>query len=67
VASSTPPTSNARIERVGDEVVINGTKWWSSGAGDPRCKIYIVMGKTNTDAGRHEQQSMMLVPPTRRA
>jgi acyl-CoA dehydrogenase len=42
--------------------VINGRKWWSSGAGDPRCAVYIVMGKTNPDAGRHEQQSMIVVP-----
>src|SRR5258706_12852482 len=47
----------------GDEYVINGTKWWSSGAGDPRCKIYIVMGKTDPDnPSRHSQQSMILVP-----
>ncbi len=45
-----------------DEYVINGRKWWSSGAGDPRCAVYIVMGKTNPDAGRHEQQSMIVVP-----
>jgi acyl-CoA dehydrogenase len=51
-----------RIERDGDDYVLNGLKWWSSGAGDPRCAIYIVMGKTNPDAGRHEQQSMILVP-----
>jgi acyl-CoA dehydrogenase len=62
VASSDATNIECRMERVGDELVINGTKWWSSGAGDPRCKIYIVMGKTNTDAGRHEQQSMVLVP-----
>jgi acyl-CoA dehydrogenase len=42
--------------------VINGTKWWSSGAGDPRCAVYIVMGKTNPDAPRHQQQSMIIVP-----
>ena len=42
--------------------MINGRKWWSSGAGDPRCAVYIVMGKTNPDAGRHEQQSMIVVP-----
>ncbi len=46
----------------GDHYVINGRKWWSSGAGDPRCTVYIVMGKTNPDAGRHEQQSMIVVP-----
>jgi acyl-CoA dehydrogenase len=51
------------IKREGSDYVINGTKWWSSGAGDPRCKIYIVMGKTNPDhASRHSQQSMVLVP-----
>ncbi len=50
------------MERVGDTYVINGRKWWISGAGDPRCKIYIVMGKTDPDAPRHSQQSMILVP-----
>ena len=62
VASSDATNIQCRIERQGDEYVINGTKWWSSGAGDPRCALYIVMGKTNPDAGRHEQQSMVLVP-----
>ncbi|MDC8785580.1 acyl-CoA dehydrogenase family protein [Roseateles koreensis] len=62
VASSDATNIECRIERVGDEYVINGTKWWSSGAGDPRCAIYVVMGKTNPEAGRHEQQSMVLVP-----
>ncbi|TXD83586.1 acyl-CoA dehydrogenase [Mitsuaria sp. TWR114] len=62
VASSDATNIQCRIERDGDEYVINGTKWWSSGAGDPRCALYIVMGKTNPDAGRHEQQSMVLVP-----
>lgn len=62
VASSDATNIRCRIERDGDHYVINGTKWWSSGAGDPRCKIYIVMGKTNPDAGRHEQQSMIVVP-----
>jgi acyl-CoA dehydrogenase len=62
VASSDATNIQCRIERDGDEYVINGTKWWSSGAGDPRCALYIVMGKTNVDAGRHEQQSMVLVP-----
>ncbi len=62
VASSDATNIQCRIERQGDEYVINGTKWWSSGAGDPRCALYIVMGKTNLDAGRHEQQSMVLVP-----
>jgi acyl-CoA dehydrogenase len=63
VASSDATNIAARIERDGDFYVINGRKWWSSGAGDPRCKIYIVMGKTNPDhASRHSQQSMVLVP-----
>ena len=62
VASSDATNIQCRIERQGDEYVINGTKWWSSGAGDPRCALYIVMGKTNLEAGRHEQQSMVLVP-----
>ncbi|WP_431100816.1 acyl-CoA dehydrogenase family protein [Roseateles noduli] len=62
VASSDATNIECRIDRDGDEYVINGTKWWSSGAGDPRCALYIVMGKTNPDAGRHEQQSMVLVP-----
>lgn len=62
VASSDATNIEARIEKDGDEYVINGRKWWSSGAGDPRCKIAIVMGKTNPGANRHEQQSMILVP-----
>jgi acyl-CoA dehydrogenase len=62
VASSDATNIRCRIERDGDEYVINGRKWWSSGAGDPRCAVYIVMGKTNPDAGRHEQQSMIVVP-----
>jgi len=63
VASSDATNIACRIERQGDEYVINGRKWWSSGAGDPRCKIYIVMGKTDPDnANRHQQQSMILVP-----
>ncbi len=62
VASSDATNIQCRIERDGDHYVLNGLKWWSSGAGDPRCAIYIVMGKTNPDAGRHEQQSMVLVP-----
>ena len=62
VASSDATNIQCRIERDGDEYVLNGLKWWSSGAGDPRCAIYIVMGKTNPEAGRHEQQSMILVP-----
>ena len=62
VASSDATNIQCRIERDGDDYVINGTKWWSSGAGDPRCAVYILMGKTNPEAGRHEQQSMVLVP-----
>ena len=62
VASSDATNIQCRIERDGDEYVLNGLKWWSSGAGDPRCAVYIVMGKTNPEAGRHEQQSMVLVP-----
>ncbi len=62
VASSDATNIQSRIERRGDDYVINGRKWWTSGAGDPRCKVYIFMGKTNPDAGRHEQQSMIVVP-----
>jgi acyl-CoA dehydrogenase len=62
VASSDATNIQLRIERQGDEYVLNGRKWWSSGLGDPRCKVLIVMGKTNPDAGRHEQQSMIVVP-----
>ncbi|MFM0522927.1 acyl-CoA dehydrogenase family protein [Caballeronia jiangsuensis] len=62
VASSDATNIACRIERDGNHYVINGTKWWSSGAGDPRCKVYIVMGKTGPDAERHQQQSMILVP-----
>jgi acyl-CoA dehydrogenase len=62
VASSDATNVQCRIERDGDEYVINGRKWWSSGAGDPRCAVYIVMGKTDPNAGRHQQQSMILVP-----
>ena len=62
VASSDATNIQCSIKRDGDDYVLNGLKWWSSGAGDPRCAIYIVMGKTNPDAGRHEQQSMILVP-----
>ena len=62
VASSDATNIQCSIVRDGDDYVINGRKWWSSGAGDPRCAVYIVMGKTNPDAGRHEQQSMILVP-----
>jgi len=62
VASSDATNIEARIERQGDEYLINGRKWWTSGAGDPRCKIYIFMGKTDPTAPRHSQQSMVLVP-----
>lgn len=62
VASSDATNIQCRIECDGDEYVINGRKWWSSGAGDPRCAVYIVMGKTDPEAGRHQQQSMVLVP-----
>ena len=67
VASSDATNIQTRILREKNDYVINGTKWWSSGAGDPRCKIYIVMGKTDPDnASRHSQQSMVLVPAERR-
>jgi acyl-CoA dehydrogenase len=62
VASSDANNISTSIMRDGDIFVINGRKWWSSGAMDPRCKILIVMGKTNPDAPRHRQQSMILVP-----
>lgn len=62
VASSDATNIQTSILRDGDEYVINGTKWWSSGAGDPRCKIAIVMGKNDPDAPTYEQQSMILVP-----
>ncbi|MFY8119569.1 MAG: acyl-CoA dehydrogenase family protein, partial [Roseateles sp.] len=62
VASSDATNIECSIVREGDEYLINGRKWWSSGAGDPRCKLFIVMGKTDPEAGRHEQQSMILVP-----
>ena len=62
VASSDATNIETRIQRDGDDYVINGRKWWISGAGDPRCKIYIVMGKTVLDGPAHSQQSMILVP-----
>jgi acyl-CoA dehydrogenase len=63
VASSDATNIECRIERVGDEYVINGRKWWTSGALSPRCKILIVMGKTDpANPDRHKQQSMVLVP-----
>jgi len=62
VASSDATNIRASIERKGDHYVINGRKWWTSGAGDPRCEILIFMGRTNPTADRHHQQSMILVP-----
>ncbi|HEY5896858.1 MAG TPA: acyl-CoA dehydrogenase family protein [Burkholderiales bacterium] len=63
VASSDATNIQTRMKREGDEYVINGVKWWSSGGGDPRCRLYIVMGKTDPDnPSRHNQQSMILVP-----
>lgn len=62
VASSDATNIECSMRREGDEYVINGRKWWSSGANDPRCKVHIVMGKTNPEAPRHQQQSMILVP-----
>jgi acyl-CoA dehydrogenase len=62
VASSDATNIASSIMRHGDEYVINGRKWWTSGAGDPRCKIAIFMGKTDLSAATHKQQSMILVP-----
>jgi len=62
VASSDATNIRTRIEADGDDFVIDGRKWWTSGAGDPRCAVFIVMGKTNPDAPIHQQQSMILVP-----
>jgi acyl-CoA dehydrogenase len=62
VASSDATNIQASIVRDGDEYVINGRKWWTSGAGDPRCKVFIFMGKNDPKAERHRQQSMILVP-----
>jgi acyl-CoA dehydrogenase len=62
VASSDATNIETAMVRDGDDYVINGRKWWSSGAGDPRCKITVLMGKTNPDAARHSQQSQLLVP-----
>jgi acyl-CoA dehydrogenase len=62
VASSDATNIRTRIQREGNEYIINGRKWWSTGAGDPRCRVAIVMGKTDPEAPRHEQQSMILVP-----
>jgi acyl-CoA dehydrogenase len=62
VASSDAKNIGSRIERDGNDYVINGRKWWSSGMGDPRCKILIFMGKTDPKAPPYQQQSMILVP-----
>src|SRR5437867_4358076 len=62
VASSDATNIETRIVRDGDHYVINGRKWWSSGVGDPRCKIAILMGKTDPSAAKHQQQSQILVP-----
>jgi acyl-CoA dehydrogenase len=62
VASSDATNIESSIVRDGDHYVVNGRKWWSSGAGDPRCRIFIVMGKSDRNAPRHAQQSMLLVP-----
>jgi acyl-CoA dehydrogenase len=62
VASSDATNIQCEIRRDGDEYVLNGRKWWSSGAGDPRCKVAIVMGKTDVEARKHQQQSMVLMP-----
>ncbi len=62
VASSDATNIQCSIKREGNEYVINGVKWWSSGAGDPRCAVYIVMGKTDPEAPLHSQQSMIVVP-----
>jgi acyl-CoA dehydrogenase len=62
VASSDATNISTEIRRDGDDYVINGRKWWISGAADPRCAVMIVMGKTNPEANAHQQQSMVLVP-----
>jgi acyl-CoA dehydrogenase len=62
VASSDATNIQSSIRREGDEYVVNGRKWWTSGAGDPRCKVLIFMGKTDPSADKHRQQSMILVP-----
>ncbi len=62
VASSDATNIQCEIRRDGDDYVVNGRKWWSSGAGDPRCKVAIVMGKTDPEGPKHQQQSMVLMP-----
>ena len=62
VASSDATNIQSSIVREGDNYIINGRKWWSSGAGDPRCKIFIFMGKTDPNTARHQQQSQILIP-----
>ena len=63
VASSDATNIESSIRRDGDEYVVNGRKWWTSGIGDPRCKVFIFMGKTDPDnPDRHKQQSMIVVP-----
>lgn len=62
VASSDATNIESSIQRDGDEYILNGRKWWTSGAGDPRCRVAIFMGKTNPAAPKHKQQSMILVP-----
>ena len=61
VASSDATNIQTSMVRDGDHYIVNGTKWWSSGVGDPRCKVAILMGKTNPDSSRHSQQSMMIL------
>ena len=61
VASSDATNIQTSMQRDGDHYIVNGTKWWSSGVGDPRCKVAILMGKTNPDSSRHTQQSMMIL------
>jgi acyl-CoA dehydrogenase len=62
VASSDATNICTRIERQGDHYIVNGHKWWISGAGDPRCKVFITMGKTDPEAPKHSQQSMIVIP-----
>ena len=61
VASSDATNISCRIERDGDHYIINGRKWWSSGAGDPRCAVYLIMGRSNPEAAVHAQQSIIVV------